>query len=83
MHLWQVTDDSETESIRHELAPGFGHSLLAPVVAYVFKVLGVSATLWEHAYQWLPLHTTEQNLLLFELEHGKEVERNAYNQRNF
>jgi len=53
--------------------------LLAPVVAYAFTALRVSATLWEHGQDWLPIHTAP-SIHSFELEHGVEG-RGNYNYR--
>jgi AraC-like DNA-binding protein len=58
------------------------HALLAPVVAYTFGALRISAVLRDET-QWYPIHVAPQPLLAFELEHGKEMERRAYNDRFF
>jgi AraC-like DNA-binding protein len=53
---------------------------LSPTESYTFKNLGVSAALWEHGIEWMPIHT-EPNVSSFEPEHGMESERQAYNDR--
>ena len=40
--------DEASEAMIHQVAPGFGHALLAPMVAHVFQELRISAAVWEH-----------------------------------
>jgi AraC-like DNA-binding protein len=77
---WQVYVDPKTGRDTHTLPKGLGHSLLAPVVAYAFRVLRISATVTD-GRAWWAIHS-EPSVLPFELEHGVETERFAYNQRN-
>jgi len=77
---WQVYFDPKTGRDTHTLPKGLGHALLAPVVAYAFRVLRISATVTD-GRAWWPIHS-EPSVLPFELEHGVETERFAYNQRN-
>lgn len=77
---WQVYVDPKTGRDTHTLPRGLGHSLVAPLVAYVFRVLRVSATVTD-GRAWWAIHS-EPSVLPFELEHGVETERFAYNQRN-
>jgi AraC-like DNA-binding protein len=65
---------------RHQVSAGLGHALLSPAESYTFKMLGVSAALWEHGLEWMPIHS-EPNVSSFEPEHGVESERQAYNDR--
>lgn len=81
MHLWQVTEDHKTRHHRHVLPGGFGHALLAPVVAHVFEALGVSSTLWD-GRNWWTIHS-EPSLSEFEAEHRVDTERIDYNERLF
>ncbi|HEV8247496.1 MAG TPA: hypothetical protein VGP93_17085, partial [Polyangiaceae bacterium] len=82
MELWNVRLGAKSTELVHDLAPGFGHALLSPLFTYVFRTLRVGAAVWEHADIWFTLHDGA-NLALFEQEHGKDVERNAYNARCF
>jgi AraC-like DNA-binding protein len=77
---WQVYVDPKTGRDTHTLPKGLGHSLLAPLVAYTFRVLRVSATVTD-GRAWWAIHS-EPSVLPFELEHGVETERFAYNERN-
>ncbi|HEV8247340.1 MAG TPA: AraC family transcriptional regulator, partial [Polyangiaceae bacterium] len=81
MHFWQVTEDQKTRYHQHTLSEGFGHSLLAPVVAHVFEALRVGATLWDGRHWWA-LHS-EPTLGDFEAEHRVDTERIDYNERHF
>jgi len=81
VHLWQVTEDHKTRHHRHVLPGGFGHALLAPVVAHVFEALGVSSTLWD-GRNWWTIHS-EPSLSEFEAEHRVDTERIDYNERLF
>jgi AraC-like DNA-binding protein len=58
------------------------HSVLAPVVADVFGELGLSAAL-QHGSLWYPIHVADPNVASFELPHGREKRRDAYNTRMF
>jgi AraC-like DNA-binding protein len=82
VHRWRLTRDQKTELEHHSVDRGFGHAILAPIVASVFQSLRVSAALWEHGIEWKGLHS-EPNVVAFELAHGKDAERYAYNQRSF
>ena len=65
---------------RTRSTPGFGHALLAPLVAHIFRLLGVSAAVWEHGTTWFPIYA-EPSVVSFEPEHAVEEERYAYNSR--
>jgi AraC-like DNA-binding protein len=80
VHLWSVT--ANRDDVRHTVAPGFGHSLLAPLQTYVFERLGVAAAVWQSGPHWFPIHA-QPNVSAFEAEHGKDGERGAYNGRCF
>jgi AraC-like DNA-binding protein len=63
------------------------YPLIVPAVANVFEVLRIPATLhyrvsWR-VNPWWPIHTEAANLSSFEVEHGVESERWAYNDRMF
>jgi AraC-like DNA-binding protein len=77
---WQVYVDPKTGRDTHTLPRGLGHALLAPLVAYTFRVLRISATVTD-GRAWWAIHS-EPSVLPFELEHGVETERFVYNQRN-
>jgi AraC-like DNA-binding protein len=79
MQLWRVAHDPKLDTIVHTTSGGFGHSLLASLAAYAFSVLRVSASVWEHGEDWLPLHV-EESVHLFELEYGVDG-RAAHNAR--
>jgi AraC-like DNA-binding protein len=80
--LWRATFDRKLDRVVHTVSPGFGHAVLGPVVANVFQVLRVSASLWEHGQEWFSIHV-EPSVTTFELQHGMESERYSYNERNF
>jgi AraC-like DNA-binding protein len=80
--LWRATFDRKLDRVVHSVAPGFGHGVLGPVVANVFQVLRVSASLWEHGQEWFSIHV-EPSVTAFELQHAMESERYSYNERNF
>jgi AraC-like DNA-binding protein len=80
VHAWRTVYDFGTEARRHTVARGEGHALLSPLVAWAFKVLGVSAAVWEHGPEWWPIHG-EPNVIAFETEHGRDRERAAHNAR--
>jgi AraC-like DNA-binding protein len=82
MHLWSVERDRKTGYLVHTVKSGHTHSLLAPIAGYGFRALGVSASIWEHENDWFPIHV-ERNVTAFELEHGLDLERGAYNRRMF
>jgi AraC-like DNA-binding protein len=81
VHDWQTHYDPKTRGLHHRVTPGFGHSLLAPLVARVFRVLRISAAVHEHDDNWVLLHA-EPNLQEFEIEHGVDQGRYAYNERS-
>jgi AraC-like DNA-binding protein len=76
--LWRATYDRKLDRVVHATSPGFGHTILGPVVANVFQVLRVSASLCEHGKEWFSIHV-EPSVTGFELQHGMESERYAYN----
>jgi len=78
---WRVTPDSKTGARTHAVTHGFGHALLAQVVASVFGTLKVSASISDGNLWWV-IHG-EPNLIPFELEHSAEVERQAHGERSF
>jgi AraC-like DNA-binding protein len=80
VHVWHVSDKPNGEGVIHRVANGFGHALLAPVVAQTFQALRVSAAVWEHAFQWFPIHTAPTPYS-FEEAHGMDRERVRYNYR--
>jgi AraC-like DNA-binding protein len=79
VYRWRVEFDPKVGRKQHKIAGRFGHALLAPVVSHVFRVLRLSANLWEHGMEWLPIHTEPNPLQLVEIEHGLERERYRYN----
>lgn len=83
VHQWRVVFDSKMGVKQHRVAPGFGHALLAPLIAHVFEVLRISATIWEHGIEWLAIHAEPDVLGHIEMEHGLGTERARYNQRCF
>jgi AraC-like DNA-binding protein len=80
VHDWQTRYDPKTRGLHHRVAPGFGHALLAPVVTRIFRVLRISAAVHEHGDNWVLLHS-EPSLQEFEIEHGVDQGRYAYNER--
>ncbi|HEV8247964.1 MAG TPA: helix-turn-helix domain-containing protein [Polyangiaceae bacterium] len=82
MQRWQLAGDPKTDGVLHRVTPGFGHALLAPMVAHNFETLQVSAAVWEHGVYWMPIHT-QATAHAFEQEQGKEQERFRYNERMF
>jgi AraC-like DNA-binding protein len=63
------------------------YPLIVPAVAHAFEVLRIPAALlyrvpWR-INPWWPIHTEPTNLSSFEVEHGVEAERYAYNDRMF
>jgi AraC-like DNA-binding protein len=80
VHAWRTVYEFGTEARRHTIDRGEGHALLSPLVAWAFKVLGVSAAIWEHGPEWWPIHV-ESNVIAFEVEHGHDRERVAHNAR--
>ncbi len=79
MHLWRTSYDPKTRGLRHSVTPGFGHSLLAPLVTRVFKVLRVAAAVHEHDDNWVLIHSEPNDLQQFEIDHGVDQGRYAYN----
>jgi AraC-like DNA-binding protein len=67
---------------RHATTGRFGHSLLTPLLANVFGMLGIAVTLFRDG-EWLPIHSVSPNIIRFETEHGLSAQRNAYNERLF
>jgi len=78
LSLWRVSFDHKVDLPDHKVAPGFGHSILATVIADVFRLLGVSAYLHHDSGGWLRIHH-EPSLTSYEVEHGADRERDAYN----
>jgi len=78
VHFWNTSYDSKTRGLHHTVTRGFGHPLLASIVSRVFKILRISAAVHEHAYNWVLIHS-EPNLQQFEIEHGVDQGRYAYN----
>jgi AraC-like DNA-binding protein len=82
VHFWRVHYDTKLGVKQHETRSGWGHALLAPSVGFTFRALRVSAALWEHGQDWLPVHD-EPNVFGFAIQHGKFAERGTYNARCF
>jgi AraC-like DNA-binding protein len=80
VHGWRTVYDFGTEARRHTIDRGEGHALFSPLIAWAFKLLGVSAAVWEHGPEWWPIHV-EPNVIAFETEHGRDRERAAHNSR--
>lgn len=63
------------------------YPLVIPAVAHLFEVLRIPAALFYRVpwrvNPWWPIHTEATNLSSFEVEHGVEAERYAYNDRMF
>jgi AraC-like DNA-binding protein len=79
--VWHAERKRESDAFTHTVAPGFGHALLAPVVAHIFRELHVSGAVWEHGSTWFPIYT-EPSIASFEPEHAVGEERYAYNDRH-
>jgi AraC-like DNA-binding protein len=77
-----VAFDPKARVYRHSVESGFGHALLAPLVANTFESLGLGVTFWD-GREWLPLRTEVLTITRFEFEHGFHPERAAYNERHF
>jgi len=82
VHKWRVHFDPRLGTKQHDVAAGFGHALLSAVAVNAFEALHVSASIWEHGSEWLPLHT-EPNIIGIEVQHSKRAERFAHNERCF
>jgi AraC-like DNA-binding protein len=56
---------------------------LAPVAIHAFEVLDMAVTVWERG-QWLEIRERpdEASLMGLEMEHGRAIERTAYNMRS-
>jgi AraC-like DNA-binding protein len=78
LHKWTVHFDNRLGTKQHELAPGVGQALAAAVAVNAFQVLGVSATIWEHGKEWLPLHS-EPTIVPLEVHYDKWTLRTDYN----
>ena len=59
---------------------GTMHALFAPLAARIFADLDIGASVWLGGDKWNHIHRRE-TLIDFELEHGIETERFAYNKR--
>src|SRR5882672_3526323 len=57
--------------------PGI-HALLTPAVAHAFETLRIGATI-RADNEWYAIHAPPDQITLFELSHGRETERDAYN----
>jgi AraC-like DNA-binding protein len=79
VHSWRVQFDRKAGHT-HVTRKGFGHALMAPIAANVFRALGVSASVWDGEYWW-PIHL-EPSVTSFELEHSADSDRIAYNQKH-
>jgi AraC-like DNA-binding protein len=77
---WQVSSNPRTGRYEHRFSGEHGHALLAPIVAFVFETLRVSASVWD-GHLWWALRT-EPNISRFEFEHGKETARYAHNEKS-
>jgi hypothetical protein len=55
VHVWQEIYDPKTQSRVHQVTPGLGHAWLAPIAAFAFKTIRVSAAIWNQSL-WSPLH---------------------------
>ncbi|HEV8245860.1 MAG TPA: hypothetical protein VGP93_08825, partial [Polyangiaceae bacterium] len=64
-------------------APAFKHSRAVPTVMHVFQELDIGVTLWNKNW-WEELNERPDfsSLIGFELEHGAELDRTAYNLRS-
>jgi AraC-like DNA-binding protein len=80
MRKWRVHFDRKLQTKQHVLSPGFGHPLAAAIAVNAFEALEVSAAIWEHGNEWLPLHTAPSPVA-YEAQFGKVAERAAYNDR--
>jgi AraC-like DNA-binding protein len=78
VHKWAVHFDSHLGTKQHDLASGVGQALAATVAANAFQVLGVSASIWEHGSEWLPIHS-EPTIVPFEIHYDKWTLRKDYN----
>jgi AraC-like DNA-binding protein len=78
VHIWSANRDPKTGYLVHSVSAKHAHSLLAPIVMFGFDALRISAAVWEHGADWFPIHV-EQNVSLFEYQHGKERQRHDYN----
>jgi AraC-like DNA-binding protein len=82
VYVWNASKNRKTGHLVHTVAAGHGHALLAPLVTYAFRALRVSAALWEHGFEWFPIHD-EPNVQSFEHQHGVGQKRYEYNARSF
>jgi AraC-like DNA-binding protein len=57
------------------------HALFTTAVAHAFDTSRVGAALREREQQWYAIHIPPDPIQEFELTHGKETERDAYNER--
>jgi AraC-like DNA-binding protein len=81
VHAWRSKADVDTGLIEHTLGDDGGRSMLALVASSTFRMLRVSASLW-NGNSWWSLHS-EPSVVLFEHQHGVETDRWAYNSRQF
>jgi AraC-like DNA-binding protein len=80
VNLWRVRSDPATGGFAHSIPVGLGHAWLVPVVTQVFQTLAVGASLCE-GQLWWSIHP-ELSLSEFEMGHGADLGRSAYNGRN-
>jgi len=78
---WRVSSDNKSGAYTHALVAGGGHALFVPIVSSVFRSLRVYASISDGTYWW-PIHS-EPDVVQFEIAHGVETKRWAYNARNF
>jgi AraC-like DNA-binding protein len=78
VYRWHADRDPKTGYQRHRVSDGFGHALLAPIATFVFESLGVSASIWEHGFEWMQVHDRPSTIRT-ENAAGFERERARYN----
>jgi AraC-like DNA-binding protein len=79
VHAWRYALDPKLDRPVHTAPANWrGHALLSVNVAYTFQALRVSAAIWEHGHDWLPIYSLP-GTGLFEYAHGKGAERVSYN----
>ncbi|HEV8246277.1 MAG TPA: AraC family transcriptional regulator [Polyangiaceae bacterium] len=80
MGIWDIVYDAKADLHTHTVPPGVGHTLLFPLVANLFATVRVSAFLYHDSDRWWRVHA-EPSLVVYDVEHGKDWERQAYNAR--
>jgi AraC-like DNA-binding protein len=81
MRSWQVTFDAQTWTRKHAFTKPHSHALGLPAALAVYRNLDITGSLYSER-NWWPLRVAP-NLILFELQYGVEVEREAQNNRCF